>query len=52
MFDVATGEPVRTYPCNTGAVFCLRFSPDGKSFATTGADGKANIWSVLPPEPK
>jgi WD40 repeat protein len=52
MFDVATGEPVRTYSCNTGAVFCVRFSPDGKSFVTTGGDGKANVWPVLPPEPK
>ena len=52
LWDVATGELLRTYDCQSGKVLCVRFSPDGKSFVTTGRDGPARLWWVLPPETK
>jgi WD40 repeat protein/class 3 adenylate cyclase len=44
--EVATGEVIRTFAGHEGAVMSARFSPDGQSLVTAGADSTVRIWEV------
>jgi WD40 repeat protein len=46
LWDVTTGELVRTLTGHNGAVFELAFSADGSSLASASADGTVKIWDV------
>lgn len=46
LWDTATKSLVAKFNCHYGCVMCAVFSPDGKSLATTGRDGKMHLWEV------
>jgi WD40 repeat protein len=45
LWNVATGQAVRTLTGHTGAVFGVAFSPDGTLLATSSGDKKARLWA-------
>jgi serine-threonine kinase receptor-associated protein len=44
VFDFTNGELIETHKGHHGPIRCLRFSPDGNSFATGSEDGTIRIW--------
>ncbi|MFM9066726.1 MAG: protein kinase domain-containing protein [Planctomycetota bacterium] len=38
LFDLATGNPIRTFPWSNRPLRCLRFTPDGESFLVLADD--------------
>ena len=46
LWDVKTGELVRTYTGHNGNVGKICFSPDGKSIASCSYDGTIKIWKI------
>jgi len=47
LWDVTTGETLRTFSGHTGEIDGVTFSPDGKYLATAGgADHTARLWEV------
>jgi RNA polymerase sigma factor (sigma-70 family) len=44
--DLRTDEPRRTLEVNTLDLFCVAFSPDGKTLATGGFRGDVQLWDV------
>jgi len=49
VWDLAAGKVTTNYPWNTGPVFAVAVSPDGKTFAAGGADG-IQLWDAGTPE--
>jgi TRAP-type C4-dicarboxylate transport system substrate-binding protein/Tol biopolymer transport system component len=47
LWDLATGEPIRTFSGHTGAIDGIAFSPDGKTLVTGSADHTARLWDVM-----
>jgi len=45
LWDLATGETIRTFSGHTGAIDGLAFSPDGKTLIT-GGDQTVRLWDV------
>src|SRR5205823_2986494 len=40
------GKVVRSFPGHTGEVVAVSLAPDGKTFATGGADGTVRLWDL------
>jgi len=47
VFDASTGEVLECHKGHHGPVRCLRYSPDGNSFATGSEDGTIRIWQSV-----
>ena len=46
LWDVANRKLITKFDAHYGSVMCAVFSPDGTRLATTGRDGKLNLWDV------
>ena len=46
LWDVETGEELRSYVGHIGEVRSVAVSPDGKTLATGSADGTAKLWDL------
>lgn len=46
IWNVNTGEKLRTLTGHTDIVTGVRFSPDGSRVATSGRDGRVKVWRV------
>ncbi|HUG70883.1 MAG TPA: WD40 repeat domain-containing protein [Pirellulaceae bacterium] len=51
LWDIATGKLRKRISGECGTVFCLKFSPDGKSLASGSTDGDVIVWNVATGEP-
>ncbi len=51
LLDVPTGKPRFPEPAFSGAVHCLRFSPDGQRLASGSTDGTGVIWDLASRKP-
>ena len=46
LWDVATGEPLKTLTGHTQWVSSIAFSPDGQTLASGSADGTVLLWDL------
>ena len=46
LWNLATGQQLRTLPVGSDAVYSVAFSRDGKMLATGEGDGTARLWNV------
>ena len=44
LWDVVSGQPIRTLDGHTGIVWDVTFSPDGQMLASVSSDGTAKVW--------
>lgn len=48
VYDFATGEELDVHKGHHGPVHCVRFAPDGETFASGSEDGTIRIWQTSP----
>lgn len=46
LWDVTTGESIKTFKAHTGPVYDVVFSPDGKTLATAARDDTMRWWDI------
>jgi len=46
LWDVATGQEMRTLSGHTEEVYSVAFAPDGKTLASGSDDGTVKLWDV------
>jgi WD40 repeat protein len=46
LWDIATGEELRTFAGHTGPVRAVAFAPDGKTIASGGNNSTVRLWEV------
>ena len=46
LWDVTTGEHLGTLPGHKQAIWSVAFSPDGRTLASSSADGSLRLWNV------
>lgn len=51
VWNVATGEPLRTYRGHKDALYAVAISPNGATIATAGYDQAIKLWSLDKDEP-
>ena len=50
MHDFETGTELQCNKGHHGPVYGVRFTPDGKTFASGGDDGTIRIWNYMDAE--